>query len=68
MLPILSLLVRTDHEILGLRAIRVDEQGRVVAWPGDNAEGAKFKNKGIEIAMQGKNSSPQGSSASESPA
>ncbi len=59
MLPILSLLVRTDHQILGLRTVRIDEDGKVVAWPADNAEGAKFKDKGIEIAMQGKDSAQQ---------
>lgn len=53
MLPILSLLVRTDHQILGLRLVRVDEQGHVVAWTED-AAGAKFKNKGVEIEFQGK--------------
>lgn len=59
MLPILSLLVRTDHQILGLRNLRINEEGRVVDWPADNAEGTKYKNRGIEIAIQGKNSPPQ---------
>jgi hypothetical protein len=58
MLPILSLLVRTDHQILGLRMIRVDEEGKVVAWT-DEAMGAKFRNRGVEIAFQGKDASPQ---------
>lgn len=59
MLPILSLLVRTDHQILGLRMVRVDEQGHVVAWPADNAADAKFRNRGVEIEFQGKEGSPR---------
>ncbi|HEV2200465.1 MAG TPA: hypothetical protein VGR73_11650 [Bryobacteraceae bacterium] len=54
MLPILFLLARTDHEILGLRPVRVDEEGRVVALPADGAVGAKFRNRGVEIEFQGK--------------
>lgn len=54
LLPILFLLARTDHEILGLRAIRVDEEGRVVALPADGAVGEKFRNRGLEIEFQGK--------------
>jgi hypothetical protein len=59
MVPILSLLVRTDHHILGLRLVRVDEEGHVVAWPADDATDAKFKNKGVEIEFQGANAAPQ---------
>jgi hypothetical protein len=58
MLPILSLLVRTDHQILGLRPIRVDEEGHVVAWT-DDALDAKFRNRGVEIEFQGKDAAPQ---------
>jgi hypothetical protein len=58
MLPILSLLVRTDHQILGLRMVRVDEQGHVVAWT-DDATGAKFRTRGVEIEFQGKEGPPR---------
>lgn len=52
--PIVFLLVRTDHQILGLRPVRVDESGNVVAWPTDGAASSKFKNAGVEIEFQGK--------------
>ncbi len=59
LLPILSLLARTDHEILGLRFVRVDEAGNVIPWPADDAAGVKFRNKGVEIEFQGKGLAPQ---------
>ena len=52
--PIAFLLVRMDYQILGLRPVRVDESGHVVAWPADGAAGLKFKNAGVEIEFQGK--------------
>ncbi len=52
--PILFLLARTDHQILGLRFIRVDETGRVVPWPAEGLQGTRFPNKGVEIEMLSK--------------
>jgi hypothetical protein len=49
LLPILHLLVRTRHIILGYRLIRLDEQGRVVARDASYQSAGKFANKGIEI-------------------
>jgi len=49
--PILFLLVRTDHQILGLRQVRVDEDGRVAAWTPE-AAALRFKNAGVEIDFQ----------------
>jgi len=48
LVPILHLLVRTNHTILGFRQVRVDEEGKVVAWPGPNFK-APFWNKGVEV-------------------
>ncbi|HEV2689005.1 MAG TPA: hypothetical protein VGV35_10630 [Bryobacteraceae bacterium] len=45
LLPILHLLVRTQHIILGVRFVRLDEQGRIV----QREDSGKFANKGIEI-------------------
>lgn len=53
LLPITLLLVRTDHQILGMRPVRVDESGRVVAWPAEGVT-SKFKNAGVEIDFQSK--------------
>jgi hypothetical protein len=51
--PLVFLLVRTDHQILGLRPVRVDESGHVVPWT-DASTSAKFRNHGVEIEFQGK--------------
>jgi hypothetical protein len=54
LLPILFLLARTDHEILGLRPVRVDETGHVIAWPVNATTDEKFRNLGVEIEFQGR--------------
>ena len=48
------LLVRLDYQILGLRPVRIDELGQLVAWPAEGLAGAKYPNKGVEIEIQGK--------------
>ena len=49
LLPILELLVRTDHTVLGYRYVRLDEAGQIVERaPGYHAPG-KIGNKGVEI-------------------
>ena len=49
LLPILQLLVRTDHTVLGYRYVRLDEAGQIVERaPGYHAPG-KIGNKGVEI-------------------
>ena len=53
LLPILFLLARTDHEILGLRPVRVNETGHVAPMPPDGARDATFRNRGLEIEFQG---------------
>ena len=52
--PILFLLARTDHQIVGWRYVRVDESGRVVPWLAEALPGTRFPNKGVEIEMLGK--------------
>src|SRR5262249_11645979 len=52
--PILFLLARTDHQILGLRFIRVDETAHVVPMPPDGLTGVMFTDKGVEIEMLSK--------------
>jgi len=48
------LLVRLDYQILGLRAVRIDETGRMVPWPAEGMPGVKYPNRGVEIEIQGK--------------
>ncbi|HJZ97891.1 MAG TPA: hypothetical protein VKE70_15375 [Candidatus Solibacter sp.] len=49
MLPILELLVRTGHTVLGFRYVRLDEEGRLVERAADYHAPGKVGNKGIEI-------------------
>ena len=48
-LPILELLVRTGHTILGFRYVRLDDAGRVIERPADYKAPGKIGNKGVEI-------------------
>ena len=52
LVPILQLLVRTGHTILGFRYVRVDEHGRVVERPGGVPVGAPFANKGLDLEFR----------------
>jgi len=49
LLPILHLLVRTRHIILGIRFVRLDEQGRIVEREANYQAPGRFANKGIEV-------------------
>ena len=49
LLPILELLVRTDHTILGYRYIRLDEAGQIVERASGYHAPGKIGNKGVEI-------------------
>ena len=48
-LPILQLLVRTDHTILGFRYVRLDNAGQIVERAADYKAPGKIGNKGVEI-------------------
>jgi hypothetical protein len=52
LVPILLLLVRTDHTILGLRYVRIDEQGQMVGRPPAIPVAGEFANKGLEIEFR----------------
>jgi hypothetical protein len=52
LLPILQLLVRTNHTILGFRYIRLDEQGRVIDRTLDYHAPTRYGNKGVEIEFR----------------
>ena len=47
--PILELLVRTKHTILGFRYIRLDDAGRIIRRAADYHAPGKIGNKGVEI-------------------
>ena len=48
-LPILELLVRSGHTILGFRYVRLDDSGQVVERPPDYHAPGRIGNKGMEI-------------------
>jgi hypothetical protein len=52
LLPILHLLVRTHHTILGFRYVRLDEQGQVIDRPARYRAAGRFGNKGVEIEFR----------------
>ncbi len=52
LLPILQLLVRTNHTILGFRYIRLDEQGRVIDRALDYHAPTRYGNKGVQIEFR----------------
>jgi len=52
LVPILQLLVRTGHTVLGFRYVRVDEQGRVVERPGGVPVQAPIANKGLDLEFR----------------
>src|ERR1051326_8263078 len=51
-LPIILLLVRTDHTITGFRYIRLDDAGTPVDRPANYVATGQFANKGIEIEFR----------------
>jgi len=52
LLPIVQLLVRSNHTILSIRYVRVDEDGKVVERPANYQTTANFANKGVEIEFR----------------
>jgi len=48
-LPILELLVRSHHTILGFRYVRLDDTGQVIERPAGYKAPGKIGNKGLEI-------------------
>ena len=52
LLPILELLVRTDHTILGYRCIRIDSAGQIVVRTPDYTAPGKIGDRGVEIDFQ----------------
>jgi len=49
LVPMLLLLVRTEHTILGYKFERIDEQGHIVERPGGAPVEAKYANKGFVV-------------------
>ncbi len=52
LLPILQLLVRTNHTILGFRYVRLDEDGKVIDRTLDYHATTRYGNKGVAIDFQ----------------
>lgn len=52
LLPILQLLVRTSHTILGFRYVRLDEQGQVIERTLDYHAPTRYGNKGVQIEFR----------------
>jgi hypothetical protein len=50
--PILHLLVRTNHTILGYRGVRLDENGEVIDRPDSWHAPGRIGNKGVEIEFR----------------
>jgi hypothetical protein len=53
LVPILHLLVRTHHEILGFRYVRLDDKGDVIDRAANYHAPGKIGNKGVEIEFKG---------------
>jgi hypothetical protein len=52
LVPMLMLLVRTGHTVLGLKYDRIDEQGQIVDRPGGVPVEAKYANKGFVLEFR----------------
>ena len=52
LLPLLHLLVRTNHTVLGVRYVRVDDTGKIVERPVDYKFTNKYANRGVEVEFQ----------------
>lgn len=52
LVPVALLLVRTGHTILGLKHVRLDEQGQIVERPEGGHVDAEFANKGFVIEFR----------------
>jgi hypothetical protein len=51
--PILLLLARTGHTVLGHRYVRLDADGRIIERPADYKAPTRIGNKGIQIDFRG---------------
>jgi len=52
LLPILQLLVRTNHTILGFRYVRLDEQGQMIDRTLDYHATTRYGNKGVQVEFR----------------
>jgi hypothetical protein len=52
LLPILHLLVRTDHTVLGFRYVRLDDDGQIVEREPTYHAPTRFGNKGVEVEFR----------------
>jgi len=52
LVPILQLLVRTGHHVLGFRYVRLDETGQIIERAADYHAATRYGNKGLEIDFQ----------------
>jgi hypothetical protein len=52
LIPILHLLARTQHTVLGFRYVRLDDDGRIIAREPDYKAPTRFGNKGVEIEFR----------------
>ncbi len=52
LVPILQLLVRSGHTIVGFRYVRLDETGQVIDRAADYHASTRYGNKGVEIEFQ----------------
>lgn len=52
LLPILQLLVRTNHTILGFRYVRLDEQGKIIDRTLDYHATTRYGNKGVQVEFR----------------
>jgi hypothetical protein len=52
LLPILQLLVRTNHTILGFRYVRLDEHGQMIDRTLDYHATTRYGNKGVEVEFR----------------
>ena len=50
-LPILELLVRSRHTILGFRYLHLNDRGEIIERPAESWPARKISNKGVEIAF-----------------
>lgn len=52
LLPILQLLVRTQHQILGFRYVRLDENGEIIERAVNYEAPTRYGNKGVEVEFK----------------
>jgi len=52
LVPVLLLLVRTNHTVLGYKYTRLNEQGQTVDRPGNAKVDAKYPNKGFAVEFR----------------